>query len=496
MKNNQNTVHYKKIFSLFTALIITLVLYSCNQEVSVTPPDKLPPDGYILLESNPNGAHIYLNGRDTRRITPDSLTYLNSGTYNFTLKKTLFRDTSFTSEIVEGVKKTRKIDYTKNPLMLGNINCDSSPKGASIFINDSATGQVTPSVIKGLVPGYYNVKYRLSNHEDKQISVVVQSSQSTDLSSTLVDTSMWQVFTTSNSPLRSNELTCVASDKNNNIWVGTEDQGLMRYDGTTWKNWFANIDNLPDNKVRVIAVEDNGDVWAGTKFGVLVITSAGTEQYNSFFNGSPFIDPFINDLKPKPNGYMFIVTDSTFMIENKTSYRTWSLVNSDYYAAYGHFSAVEVDNYNGYWLGTVSKGIFMYNKNIPGKNFFNTGTTREIGDSVTAIRVSKATGKVWIGYKWSVVAGSGLSYYDNGNLKAPGVIPFKQNTNSIYIDDTNRKYIGTTGGLVVFDDVSNTTVYDSQTTGLDMDDVRGVTKDQQGRIWIATHGGGLILKKK
>jgi len=29
-----------------------------------------------------------------------------------------------------------------------------------------------------------------------------------------------------------------------------------------------------------------------------------------------------------------------------------------------------------------------------------------------------------------------------------------------------------------------------------MNDVRGVVKDKLGRTWIATFGGGLILKKK
>lgn len=495
------SICYKKTTYLFTGLIIALALYSCNQEVSISPPDKLPPDGYILVESTPAGAHIFLNGKDTRRITPDSLTFLSTGTYNFTLKKNLFRDTNFVSDVIEGERKVTLIDYTKNPLMLGEINCNSFPKGAQIFLNDSATGKVTPTVLKQLIPGAYTIRYHFANHQDSQDNVIVQSSKTSAINLTLVDTTAWQVFNTTNSPIKSNDLTCIVTDNNNNLWIGTENQGLLEYDGHTWKQTMPYDhlpDNLPDNTVHVITVEANGDIWVGTRFGVLIITSAGFERYNSTLGQKPFIDPTMRDIKTKPNGKVYIVTDSTFFIEEKIPvypYRNFEIQNDDYYSKYGHFSSVEMDNNNYYWLGTVSKGVFRYNLSFPGKDFFNTTTTTEIGDSITAIALSK-TGTIWVGYKWSVVAASGLSYYNGSSFKSLGVIPFNKNTNSIYIDDTNKKWIGTTGGLVVFDDASNTQVYDKETTGLNIDDVRGVTKDQQGRIWIATHGGGLILKKK
>ena len=97
-------------------LIVGIVLYSCGRQVSVTPPDAPPPNGFIYINSNPKGFTIYLDGKDRRRITPDSLTWLSNGTYKITLKKDLFRDSSFTFDILEGKKKSIYIDYSKNPL--------------------------------------------------------------------------------------------------------------------------------------------------------------------------------------------------------------------------------------------------------------------------------------------------------------------------------------------------------------------------------------------
>jgi len=58
------------------------------------------------------------------------------------------------------------------------------------------------------------------------------------------------------------------------------------------------------------------------------------------------------------------------------------------------------------------------------------------------------------------------------------------------------KWISTGVGLVTFTNSSDATVYNKATTGLEMNDVRGVVIDKLGRVWIATYGGGLILKKK
>ena len=69
-------------------IIILLVIFAgCTQKVSVTPPDAPPPDGYIYIDSNPPGAEIYINDKYVRRITPDSVKYLPTGSYKLLLKK-------------------------------------------------------------------------------------------------------------------------------------------------------------------------------------------------------------------------------------------------------------------------------------------------------------------------------------------------------------------------------------------------------------------------
>ena len=71
----QNLIRIIRTILSFGILIILLFLFQnggCEKVVSVSPPDLPPPNGYLFIDSNPQGAHIYLNGKARRRATPDS----------------------------------------------------------------------------------------------------------------------------------------------------------------------------------------------------------------------------------------------------------------------------------------------------------------------------------------------------------------------------------------------------------------------------------------
>lgn len=57
----------------------------------------------------------------------------------------------------------------------------------------------------------------------------------------------------------------VAVDAQNNVWAGTEDNGLWRYDvrAKKWKQFTAKDDGLGDDSVYALAVDKLGRVWAG-----------------------------------------------------------------------------------------------------------------------------------------------------------------------------------------------------------------------------------------
>lgn len=502
----------KKIISFSIFLIFFGVIYSCNQEVSVTPPDSPPPHGYVLIDSNPEGAQIYLDGKNRRRITPDSLTWLETNTYTITLKKELYRDTSITIDAVDGEKKTYFVDYTKNPAMRGQINCNAKPDGSQIILNDSVISQVTPYVIKNLLPGYYRVRFHSANHRDDSVTVVVSSSNETVAKTTLVDTTMWTDFNTGTSAIPTNNLTDIEIDASNNLWIGSDDGGLLKYNGSTWESFSTGNSIIQENHVNTVNIGDDGIIWTGTKSGVFIMDGAKISRWNDIKYGTPLPEGNILDIAHGAPGYEIFTLENyimwTWMEEmggasslispndiSGTNYlvRKFVSFNKSDFGISSPLTASASDKAGTYFYGSQNDGMFADGST---KQLYNTSNSSILGNYVSALTPDPVNGGIWVGFHTSVASGTGLDYYSNGSFQPYYVMPNGGNTNSILADNTGMKYIGTTIGLITFTNSSDVKTFNKESTGLNMNDVRGVVKDNLGRIWIATYGGGLILKKK
>ncbi len=490
-----NCTSKKIVKKFYLKLIIVLFggifFYSCNKDVSVTPPDSPPPNGYVFIDSYPSGFHIYLDSKARRRATPDSLTWLSTGSYQITLKKDLFRDTTFTINVVEGVKKSFFVDFSKNPLMLGSINCTSKPDKAEIFLNDSSTGHFTPYTLQNVLPGQYEIKYHLINSLDDSSTVTVSSSNVSNLQMTLVDTTLWESFTTKNSQIQTNNLSCIAIDKDNVIWMGTYDQGFIKYDGQSWKEYTQSGTVLPDNNVSTIVVDKNNNTkFVGTMRGFVTFDGSNMHFYGYQTSGLP--DFYVLSIAIDKSDNWYIGTHAGLTKVDKTG--LWSTYNSEMVPD-PIITSLTVDNNNNIWAGTSNSGIVRITS-LGSSYTFDQSNSQIISNNVTAIAASPL-GEIWVGFDKNTVFGSGLSNYTNSKWSNVYTIPASSKTNSILIDHLNNKWVATDQGLVKFSapSQSTTTTFTFDNTGLNILNVTGVAEDSYGNIWIVTNGGGLIKYK-
>lgn len=78
---------------------------------------------------------------------------------------------------------------------------------------------------------------------------------------------------------------------NNKLWVGTSDNGVIRYDLYTHKAIVINKQNgLKSDFVYNITVDRKGDVWAGTGFGIHRITFHGNTPSIQFYGSGQGIE--------------------------------------------------------------------------------------------------------------------------------------------------------------------------------------------------------------
>ncbi len=309
-----------RIHNSIYVLLFMLIFFGCDKEVSKSPIEPEAPKGFIYIDSNPSGFSIYVDGRNTGRITPDSISYIDADQYEITFKKKYFKDTTVVVALGEDEKKDLFIDILSNPSMYGDLSITTTPAGASITINDSLVSQVTPATFENLLPGDYRVKLTLFNHRDKDVSAVVKSGIRADYNETLRDTSVWIDFQVFNSGIQSNSLTAITVDQNNVKWIGSLDKGVIRYNEVNFTNFNTTNSPLPTNRINCISVDPQNRVWVGTDFGIGVFDGTGWTIYNR--NNSGLTAELINTIVFDNMGNAWIGTSA-----NLVKYR-WNKLDS------------------------------------------------------------------------------------------------------------------------------------------------------------------------
>ncbi len=464
-----NKKYIISIVYLIAVLITGITGPSCNRQVSVTPPDAPPPNGIIFINSDPTGFQIYLDGKPQRRLTPDSLKWLQTGVYTVTLKKDLFNDSTFAVSAVEDKKVNVFIDFAHSGAMLGSISFDSNPEGAEIFVNDSSTGSRTPASVYGLLPGTYTVKLHLSNHRDYHDTVTVRSRAFSKVYAFLIDTTIWRDFTTANSPIETNNLTCVKVDKNDIVWTGTAGYGIISFDGNVWggRELYSMLD---DKNINCITVDNNNVKLFGSNRGFLFYD--GVNKFLYGFKSSGLPDFFIEAIGCDNLGNWYIGTKGGLT-------RSFELSGTRYWQVYPDtnipdpiISCILCDSKNNAWIGMNSRGL-MEKKADGGWDWTTHNNSHIISDNVRALAESP-NGEIWVGFAANVIYGGGLSYYDGVTWQNLSVIPSTSQTNAIYIDKNNTKWIATDQGLVRFTNGSDAALFNYNNTGVHIDDATGV----------------------
>lgn len=88
----------KKLLIILFITILGLVIVSCDSTDDPTSPPATTKGG-IYLTSNPAGAQIWVDGVNTNLVTPDTVTNINEGVRNVTLKLQDYYDTTFSVSV-------------------------------------------------------------------------------------------------------------------------------------------------------------------------------------------------------------------------------------------------------------------------------------------------------------------------------------------------------------------------------------------------------------
>lgn len=476
----------KKIFLLIISLFILTI--SCDKEVSVTAPEPPLSNGKLFVSSYPEEALIFLDGKFTGYLTPDTIKYLEEGTFKLTLKKNYFKDIAASVTIIKDSLSSIYIDYRNYQGVLGNISIDSKPRGAEIFLDDSATGKVSPSILSNIFPGDYELKLKYEGYWDSKIVLPVESGKTIYPYLTMVDTSVWVNYNLSNSGLPELYINHTAIDNNNVKWIGTLSKGLARFDDQTWTIYNSNNSLLPMDNIRFIGVDHQNKKWICTQAGLAVFDETNWIVYDSQNSGLP--DDWISCIAFDLNGDAWIGTSSGAVKYDGTTWTVYNDTNSPLTSDF--IECITVDDQGNKWIGTANQGMAKFDGNS--WTTYNSGRTGFPQNVAGGIAIDK-TGTIWLGVVFRISDPGGTAFsHDEFNWTNWAGTP-SNDVRAIAVDENNNKWFANFEAGISKYNGAGWTHYTKLNSRIPSDKIKSIALDQEGNKWISTYEGGLSKYK-
>lgn len=487
---------FNKRILILANLFLLLIFSSCEKDISTSPPEPEPPQGFIFVDSNPQNYKIYLDERFTGRFTPDTLQYVEETEHLIEIKRKYWLDSSAISIAESGVIKSVYIDLFQSSKIYGDLKLFSTPEGASVVINDSLTDIKTPYILEGLLPGLYRVEYHKEQHRPNSTRIAVESNKVKSVSLALQDTSIWVDFTKKNSDIPNNNVTTLAVDKDNRLWVGTVNSGIVTIKGKEWK--FINKGNsgLPTDSIRVIKVDNNNTVWIGTYKGLVEYKNGSVQKIIDQSNSPMYVDR-VNDIDFTIDNIIFVGCNVGLL---KIEGSSMKLSPNAEQKVERNVSALAVNrSTNEVWVAIKGNIVrYDWNKETISYNERNSVFFDYINDFyVSKLMVRPADNKLWAFFS-----------SEGGGTPNPVIAVWngekwsyekQEKVNLIFTDaitdHENYVWIASNMGLGKFETRSMGYFYVTNSSLIFSNNLTAVAEDNNGTLWIGSHDGLFKYKK-
>lgn len=302
--------------------------------------------------------------------------------------------------------------------------------------------------------------------------------------------------------INSKKISAILEDKKKNLWVGTSDKGLNKYDET--KDQFINYEvDLTSQNITTIYEDKMGYLWIGTKNGVNRVNIKTNEVVSYIHNTyiTAIYQDFFGDIwvGTKDNGLNKI----DLKTKNITKYLKDDL--DSYSIGSNHITSIIEDKNGTLWIGTKQGGLARYDRE---KEHF----VKRLSDSRDAASNKQKniltlyqddSGLIWVGMEYGGVSKfNPLANFQN--YKSVENFDNTMNDNnvlSIYKDKEGYIWAGTKNGGVNKLDLEKRTIkyYEhniNDKNSISSNTVSHIMEDSKGLMWFATDMGLNILDKK
>jgi signal transduction histidine kinase/ligand-binding sensor domain-containing protein/CheY-like chemotaxis protein len=255
-----------------------------------------------------------------------------------------------------------------------------------------------------------------------------------------------------------NNIIPLFQDKQGNYWIGTQENGVIKFDRHWRKKNHYTVNQKDPAKLRYgtssCGCEDKyGNIWIGSWSGAIEVINPRTNKIrhlNSSVRGKNYFEGWeIRSIKPDSDGNLWIASTSHGIIEyviEKDSFIYHSYYKDPDFKAWGYYRTLYIDKRDDIWFGCQTGGLHLFDR---ASNKFAHFQTIQ-------------------GNKQSI----------NNNT-----------VYSIYQENDSIFWVGTAGGINRFNFITKKFSHFTTNDGLCNNTAYSVLPDGQGNLWISTDYG-------
>lgn len=269
----------------------------------------------------------------------------------------------------------------------------------------------------------------------------------------------------------------MAVDKNNSVWLATDKDGLVKYDGSSFTRFNVENSTIPTNSLSAVGIDKNGNVWGiglywlfkydGRTFKVIPYKSKATNDYLLSLDvdgDDVYVGSRYQGVLKLENGQLAVLP-----------------IKSDLLPSNALTGGGCVDN-GGSFYGSALEGLVTYN--------IHTGQAalrpwRQMRETVLDKK-----GNLWLQWLDADTACVKIAGKDTTAFLRSSY-PFNQGyVSQTKFDSKNRMWLATTAGAFCYDGTS-WKCYNASNSELEVNNVWCMDFDSKGNLWCGTFGGGL-----
>ncbi|AOW20133.1 hybrid sensor histidine kinase/response regulator transcription factor [Urechidicola croceus] len=305
----------------------------------------------------------------------------------------------------------------------------------------------------------------------------------------------------------------IRKDKKNNLWIGTDGNGVLEIEYPNGKNPLVHNylynsqleSSLSGNAVYEIMEDEYSNIWIGTAWNGVNILNKNNNNELLFsdivgVNPTPVLSIYKN------NNQLFLGLDGEGLTVYNKKLNKVQYYNDTNKTSFGakYIQQITESNSGDFWLGTFANGLIRFNQKTGKTKQFKNDFKNDKSISYDDVRdiIEDLNGNLWIA-TW----GGGLNFF---NITNEEFFRFKENyndVNSISSDnvialeqDTDKIWVATFGGgLNKFDVKSRKFKHylhtETDSTTISSNNIFSLLKDSKGNLWIGTSGDGINRMK-